>query len=155
MSTTTPSTEQALKLWVVLSRAHAAVSAHAKADIARHGLTPAEFGALEVLHHKGPLLLGEVKRRILVSSGGITYVIDRLVEKGLVERRDCPEDRRASYAALTDEGAALMTRIFPAHAECIARALSGLDADEQAAAAALLRTLGRTAAAREPCAPDE
>ena len=53
-------TERALKLWVVLARAHAAVQAHAHDDIARHGLTPAEFAVLEVLHHKGPLLLGEV-----------------------------------------------------------------------------------------------
>jgi MarR family transcriptional regulator, 2-MHQ and catechol-resistance regulon repressor len=138
--------EQALKLWVVLSRACAAVEAHVKADIARHGLTTAEFGALEALYHKGPMLVGEVKRKILVSSGGITYVIDRLVAKGLVERRDCPDDRRASYAALTAEGEALMTRIFPEHAEKVADAVSGLDPAEQEEAIGLLRTLGLHAA---------
>src|SRR4051794_8994796 len=86
--------EAALKLWVVLSRAHAAVSRLAEADIVRHGLTQTEFAILEVLYHRGPLLLGEVQRKILVSSGGVTYLVDRLVEKGFVERRDCPEDRR-------------------------------------------------------------
>jgi len=136
-----------LKLWVVLSRAYAAIEARVKADVARHGLTPAEFGALEVLFHKGPMLLGAVKQKILVSSGGITYLIDRLEAKGLVERRECPSDRRASYAALTAEGEALMERIFPEHAHMLTEVLAGLDAEEQAAAAALLRKLGRGAAA--------
>jgi MarR family 2-MHQ and catechol resistance regulon transcriptional repressor len=148
-------TDQALKLWVVLSRAAAAVEAHSRADIARHGLSPAEFGALEALYHRGPMLLGEVKRRILVSSGGITYVIDRLAAKGLVERRDCPEDRRASFAALTAEGEALVARIFPHHARCLEHALAGLDEDEKARAIDLLRALGRHAADAEPCPAPE
>src|SRR3954468_9259159 len=90
-----------LKLWVVLARAYAAVARHAEADIARHGLTLTEFGILEALYHVGPLLLGELQQKILGSSGGVTYLVDRLAEKGLVERQECPEDRRARYAALT------------------------------------------------------
>lgn len=138
--------EQSLKLWVVLSRAAAAVAAHSQADIARHGLTPAEFGVLEALLHKGPLLLGEVQRKILVTSGGVTYLVDRLVAKGLVERRRCEEDRRAWYAALTPEGEALIRDIFPRHAVVIHRALAGLDEAEKEQAIHLLRTLGRHAA---------
>jgi MarR family 2-MHQ and catechol resistance regulon transcriptional repressor len=44
-----------LRVWVVLSRAYAAVQAHAVDDVTRHGLNLPEFGALEVLYHKGPL----------------------------------------------------------------------------------------------------
>ena len=132
----------ALKLWVVFSRAHAAVEARAQADVARHGLTVAEFGILEALYHKGPLLLNELKDKILVSAGGITYLVDRLEKRGLVERRRCDRDRRAYYAALTEDGEAFVAEIFPAHARCIEQALAGLDADEQIAAADLLRKLG-------------
>ncbi|HEY0017609.1 MAG TPA: MarR family transcriptional regulator [Longimicrobium sp.] len=139
-------TERALKLWVVLSRAHAAVAAHSQADIARHGLTPAEFGVLEALHHKGPLLLGEVQKKILVTSGGVTYLVDRLAARGLVERRRCDRDRRAYYAALTPAGDALIGEIFPAHAQAMRNALAGLDEQEKDAAIRLLRTLGRHAA---------
>ncbi|MDX2184512.1 MAG: MarR family transcriptional regulator [Gemmatimonadaceae bacterium] len=135
---------QALKLWVVLARAHAAITDRATADVARHGLTLAEFGILEALYHKGPMLLGEVQRRILVSSGGITYLVDRLVQRGLLERRLCAEDRRARYAALTEAGRALVERIFPEHAEMIRQALSGLSSTEQATAIGLLRTLGKS-----------
>lgn len=149
-------TSNALKLWVVLSRAHAAVEEHARADAQRHGLTLAEFAILEVLHHRGPMLLGEVQRRILVSSGGITYLVDRLEARGLVERRDCPGDRRARYAALTGEGEALMRTIFPEHARCLERALSGLDEEERGEALRLLRKLGHHAAELERChAPEE
>jgi len=137
----------ALKLWVVLSRAYAAVRDHAITDIERYGLTGGEFGILESLYHRGPMLLGEVQRKILVSSGGITYLVDRLEKRGLVERRDCPSDRRARYAALTAEGEALIERIFPLHAACIERAVGGLDAEKKAEAIRLLRTLGRDAAA--------
>jgi MarR family 2-MHQ and catechol resistance regulon transcriptional repressor len=138
---------RSLKLWVVLARAYAAVERQVDADIARHGLTTTEFGILEALHHKGRLLLGEIQRKVLVTSGGITYLVDRLVNKGLVRREDCPGDRRARYAVLTPSGEALIRRIFPEHAAVIAHALSGLSVTEQAEATVLLRRLGLAAAA--------
>jgi MarR family 2-MHQ and catechol resistance regulon transcriptional repressor len=138
---------RALKLWVVLARAYAAVAAESQRDIARHGLSVGEFGVLEALYHRGPMLLGEVQQRILVSSGGVTYLVDRLEAKGLVERQACPTDRRARYAALTGAGEALIAEIFPEHAACIDRAVAGLDAQEQQQATELLRKLGRSAAA--------
>jgi MarR family 2-MHQ and catechol resistance regulon transcriptional repressor len=135
----------ALRLWVALARAHNAVQAHAQADVGRHGLTLAEFAVLEVLFHKGPMLLGEVQRKVLVSSGGVTYLVDRLEKRGLVERRDCRSDRRARYAALTPDGEALITRIFPEHAATITAAVAGLDRDAKRQALRLLRELGQSA----------
>src|SRR5687768_17959686 len=117
---------RALKLWVILARAHNAVSQRAAEDVARHGLTLAEFAVMEALYHKGPLLLGEVQKKILVSSGGVTYLVDRLEQRGLVVRQLCAEDRRARYAALTEQGKGFMTRIFPEHAECIAEVAGAL-----------------------------
>ena len=140
--------ETALKLWVVLARSYNAVSARLSEDIARHELTPTEFAILEVLYHKGPLLLGEVQRKILVTSGGITYLVDRLVEKGFVKREECPEDRRARYAVLTPAGTALIRRIFPQHVVALEQTLSGLSSAEQREAVSLLRKLGLAAAAQ-------
>jgi len=136
----------ALKLWVVMSRAHNALTERLQASVAAHDLTLTEFGILEVLFHKGPLLLGEVQRRILVSSGGVTYLVDRLEKKGLVERRECPGDRRARYAALTESGEQLIERVFPAHASCIESLMGPLSEEEQRIAVVLLRRLGRSAA---------
>lgn len=111
-----------------------------------HELTLTEFTILEALYHKGPLLLGDVQKKILLSSGGVTYTVDRLAEKGLVERRECVSDRRARYAALTAKGEALMERIFPAHAAHIEDIMSALTAKEQEEVTTLLRKLGLSAA---------
>lgn len=136
----------ALKLWVVLSRAHNALSQRTAQDVARHDLTLAEFAVMEALYHKGPMLLGEVQKKILVSSGGVTYLVDRLEERGLVRRKLCAEDRRARYAELTAEGTALMDRIFPAHAACIVDAVSSLTTEEQKELTRMLKVLGLRAA---------
>jgi MarR family 2-MHQ and catechol resistance regulon transcriptional repressor len=134
-------TALALRTWIALARAHNAVSARASADVARHDLTVAEFGVLEALYHKGPMLLSEVQRRILVSSGGITYLVDRLEKRGLVERRECPGDRRARLAALTPEGERLVRQIFPEHAAVIRDALAPLGREEKRQVIRLLRVL--------------
>lgn len=158
MTTTTPAppapkrkapdaaTATALKLFIVLARAQRAIGERVEASLDPHGLTHAEFAILEALFHKGPLLLGEVQRKILVSSGGITFLVDKLADRGLVERQLCPSDRRARYAALTRKGEALMAQIFPAHAEHIREAMSGLTRVEQKQAIALLKRLGLAAA---------
>lgn len=141
--------EPDLHLWIVLARAFRAIEAHAAADAARHGLTLAEFGILEALWHKGRLLLGELGQTILVSSGGITFLVDRLEKRGLVERQECEEDRRARYAVLTREGEKLVQRVFPEHAARLREVLAGLDPASQREAAELLKRLGRHAASLE------
>jgi MarR family 2-MHQ and catechol resistance regulon transcriptional repressor len=148
-------TATALRLWVIMSRAQAAVAHHAAEDVARHGLTLAEFGIIEALYHRGPMLLGEVQKRILVSSGGITFLVDRLAAKGLVERRTCEADRRARYAALTPAGSALVAEIFPTHAAVIARAVGAVSEEDQQIAADILRAIGRSAAGLPPHAESE
>lgn len=145
-----PETRDALKLWVVLSRARAAIAERAAADVARHELTLAEFGVLEALYHKGPMLLGEVQRSLLVSSGGVTYLVDRLERRGLVRRDQCPEDRRARYAVLTAEGAQFIEGVFREHAAALGEALGGLDREEQREATRLLKKLGLAAAGADP-----
>jgi MarR family 2-MHQ and catechol resistance regulon transcriptional repressor len=142
-----PETTGALRLWVVLARAYRAVEARARAHAARHGFTLAEFGVLEALYHKGPLPLGELRRKLLVSSGGTTYLVDRLERKGLVERRPCPRDGRVVWAWLTPAGEAQVRALFPDHAHAIAAAMGALTEEEQRQATALLRRLGHGAAA--------
>lgn len=138
----------ALKLWVVLSRAYNATRKPLEDSLHGIGLSEGEFGVMEALLHKGPLLLGELQRKILVSSGGVTYLVDRLVQRGLVRREPCPTDRRAMYAVLTPQGDALIRKIFPVHAEVIEKTLSGLTPEEQEKATELLRTMGLAAAER-------
>jgi MarR family transcriptional regulator, 2-MHQ and catechol-resistance regulon repressor len=153
-----PATRRALKLWVVLSRAQAAIAGLAARDVSRHDLSLVEFGALEALYHKGPMLVGELQRRILISSGGITFLVDRLARRGLVERREYSDDRRARLIALTAAGERLIADIFPAHAAAIRRAVAGVSPAVQRELIDGLRALGVAAehlGQREPSAPAE
>ncbi len=142
--------DAALKLFVVLNRTVAALRQHAEADVARHGLTVVEFAVMEALYHRGDMPLGELQKRILVTSGGMTYLVDRLTEQGYVERKPCETDRRVRYASLTPQGRQLMAAIFPAHAEALERAMAGLTLDQKREAVSLLRELGTYAAELAP-----
>ena len=137
-----------LHLWVVLARAFAAVERHSRASIARFELGTTEFGVLEVLYHKGELPVCEVQRRILVESSSTTYVVDKLVQRGLVRRRPDETDRRSVRLDLTPAGRRLIQRIFPPHAQAMRRAVAALPPREQAQAIRLLRELGLGAARR-------
>jgi DNA-binding MarR family transcriptional regulator len=65
--------------------------------------------------------MSDLAGRVVMTSGGFTRLVDRLVRAGLVARRRCPEDGRGSLAVLTDEGAALVDRLGPARAEQVRR----------------------------------
>jgi MarR family transcriptional regulator, 2-MHQ and catechol-resistance regulon repressor len=136
---------ESLELLIVLSRSYNWVTAHTNRDIRRHGLNPTEFGVLEVLYHKGPQPLQQIGEKILISSGNITYVVDKLEKKQLLVRKPCAEDRRVIYAELTDKGRQFLADVFPSHKEAVEKAMNGLTAEEKRQAIALLKKLGRAA----------
>lgn len=137
--------ELSLYLLVVLARAYNSVMGHSNRSIQSHGLNSTEFGVLDVLYHKGPQPLQKIGEKVLISSGNITYVVDKLQKKNLLVRRASSEDRRVIYAELTEEGTRLFERIFPVHKKKIEEAVGGLTEAEMRQTAALLRKLGTTA----------
>ncbi len=139
-------TAAALRLWVVMNRAYRAIGERARRQIEQQELRPTEFAVLEALYHKGPLTLGQIGESVLVTSGSVTPVADKLERRALIQRRISTEDRRVCYAELTDAGRELMATVFPEHAEMIRVAMAGLTVEEKRIATALLRRLGRHAA---------
>ncbi|CAM4142669.1 MULTISPECIES: MarR family winged helix-turn-helix transcriptional regulator [Geobacillus] len=140
--------EQSLKLFIVLSRAYRAVSDQVNKSIHSFGVNPTEFAVLELLYHKGDQPLQQIGEKILLASGSITYVIDKLENKGLIVRRACEKDRRVTYASITEEGRRFIERVFPEHAEKIHETVSALTAAEKEQAIALLKKLGYGAKTR-------
>lgn len=136
------SISQSLKLFIVLSRAYKAINEHVNKAIQAHGLNPTEFAVLELLYHKGEQPLQQIGGKILLASGSITYVVDKLEEKGLLKRVACPKDRRVTYAQITDEGKILIEDIFPEHAKRIDELMSSLTQTEKIEAIGLLKKLG-------------
>lgn len=131
-----------LKAVTIIVRAADAIHAVIKKDAAEHGLNPTEFSALELLYHQGRQPIQIIGKKVLINSSSITYVIDKLEAKKLVIRVECPEDRRVTYAELTDEGRSLMARIFPEHEETINHVFKGLDEAELEAMIASLKKIG-------------
>lgn len=109
-----------LKALTILLKASSSVEKVVKNDMASYGLNATEFSVLELLFNKGRQPIQMIGKQILLASSSITYVIDRLEEKGFVDRVADKFDRRVTFCELTQEGHSLMKEIFPKHADKIA-----------------------------------
>lgn len=134
-----------IHLWLLLWKASRAVEARARASIQAEGLCVSDFSVLEALLHKGPLPVNTLGRKVLLTSGSITSAVDRLEEKGWVERRATPEDRRARLVGLTAKGAGFIRRQFDHHARDMEVVFAELSPGERRALGSLLRKLGQAA----------
>ena len=110
------------KLWVVMARAYGRSRATSRRR-ARQRTDGREFGLLERSTTRECSGWRDPAEVLVTSGGPPTRGPSR--GKGLVERRDCPEDRRVRYAALTGEGEALIRRIFPDTRRRRLRSLAG------------------------------
>ncbi|MFD1956396.1 MarR family winged helix-turn-helix transcriptional regulator [Paenibacillus thailandensis] len=131
---------------VVLSKAYKTIMDLAMRDMKRYGFSSSEFAVLELLYHKGRIPLQQIGSKVLITSGSITYNVDKLETKGYLKRVPCENDRRVTYAEMTETGKRLFDDIFPLHAEAITSAMSGLTSEEKATAVELLKKLGLQAA---------
>jgi DNA-binding MarR family transcriptional regulator len=86
------------------------------------------------------LTLGELSRRMMVSNGNITGLVERLVELGLIERVPHPTDRRAAFVRLTPSGRASFARMAEEHGEWVSAIAAGMSAQE---VATMLRLLAK------------
>jgi len=119
-----------LKALTVMVRAVDALHEVIKQDVAKSGLNPTDFSVLELLYHKGRQPIQLIGKKVLITSGSITYVIDKLEKKNYVVRKACPEDRRVTFAELTPDGQNLMDTIFPEHEQAINQVFQGIDQAE-------------------------
>ncbi|MED1796930.1 MarR family winged helix-turn-helix transcriptional regulator [Brevibacillus nitrificans] len=138
--------ELSLKLFVILSRAYRSISDFVTDDMKRYGLNPSEFMVLELLYHKGEQPIQHIGKKVLLASGSMTYVIDKLESKQLLERKSSQEDRRVIYASITKAGKQLMDEIFPQHRAAIEKLFKGLTAEQKDTMIQLLKETGLKAA---------
>ncbi|MEK6755100.1 MAG: MarR family transcriptional regulator [Bacteroidota bacterium] len=132
----------ALSLWVKLARASATFSRLSAKDIERYGLTQPQFAVFEALGHLGSMTTGEIGKKILVTGGCVTVIVDNLEKEGLVERTRSNEDRRVIQVQLTAKGEQLFRDVFQQHAERITELASVLTEEEQIQLSGLLKKLG-------------
>lgn len=105
------------------------------------GVTLPWFDAMAQLYRAPDgLSMSELSRRLMVSNGNVTGLVDRLVAEGHVERRAAPEDQRIQRARLTRKGRAAFQRMYPAHRRWISELMADAAHEDLAK---LHRMLGR------------
>jgi len=99
-------------------------------------------------HAPAGLTMGELSRRMMVTSGNVTGLAARLIREGLVERRVDAADRRSATLRLTAAGRRAFGQMAPVHAGWIAAVFADLGSGERDQLAALLgrvkQSLGST-----------
>lgn len=135
-----------LKALTILLKASASVEKVVKKDMSTYGLNATEFTVLELLYSKGRQPIQKIGQQILLASSSITYVVDRLEEKGFVNRIADQNDRRVTFCELSSEGTELMGRIFPKHADKITEIFEDCSKEEVLALQSTLKKIGYKAA---------
>jgi DNA-binding MarR family transcriptional regulator len=107
-------------------------------------VSPSQSRALGVLSRHGEMRLSAVAEHLHIAPRSATEVIDDLQQRGLVERRPDPSDRRATLVAMTADGSATAHAIDEARAAEAERLFAVLDPADRAELARILRRLRDT-----------
>jgi DNA-binding MarR family transcriptional regulator len=122
-----------VSLWVRLLESHNLMLSELRRRFVpgRGAATLPRFDLLANLIREDGQTLAALSRRMLVTAGNVTGLVDRAERDGLVERRNDPDDRRLSRVFLTKKGRALIVSLLPRHAAHVADLLTALDAKER------------------------
>ena len=126
MASTSPKdllNEEELAAWRAFLRAHSTMLRRISRDLEEAGLPPlAWYDVLAALKDAPDQQLRQVElaERVLLSTSGLSRLLDRIEKKGLARRTSCETDRRSFYIQLTDEGADMLEEMWPVYARGIA-----------------------------------
>jgi len=124
-----------------LVKCYQAFEAYSAADIRAMGLTPPQFDVIATLGNTPGMTATELGEKTLITKGTLTGVVDRLAERGWVERVAHESDRRCQIIRLTKAGEGLFARVFPAHMAHLESAFAHVNASDHARWQAALREL--------------
>jgi DNA-binding MarR family transcriptional regulator len=99
--------ETARLLQELMGLLHAVIAGDALAVMHDTGLTLPQIVALHVLHQRGDCTLSAVGDALRLSTSATSHLVDRLVERGLVNRWEDPADRRQKRLQITESGLTL------------------------------------------------
>jgi len=142
--------EGRVEAWRALITANARAIEKIERALSEAGLPP--LGWYDVLLElsgapDGRLRMHELARAVVLSRSGLTRLVDRLENAGLLGREPDPTDRRGSYASISDEGRTLLRRMWPVYEAGIAEHFGEHLTDEEARVVAA--ALGRVADAAQ------
>ena len=106
------------------------------------GLTAPQLAVLQAIAELGEVTTGRISANASLSQATVTLILDRLVERGLVERYRSQADRRVVHSRLTDAGKAALIAAGPAVGARLLREFEALPPERRAALAEALEWLG-------------
>jgi MarR family 2-MHQ and catechol resistance regulon transcriptional repressor len=107
------------------------------------GLTPPQFDVIATLGNTPGMSCKDLSVKTLITKGTLTGVIDRLIEKGLVERTTPENDKRSTTVSLTEAGHGLFSSAFPAHVAYMKTAFAPFSAEQINTICSDLQQLGQ------------
>lgn len=114
-----------LEAYTLLRQVNSMMEIFNRYDLRGEGLTVPQFA---ILTHATPegVPLSEISARMLCDNSNLTGIVDRLISKGLVERRPDPQDRRVSLICLTQAGIDKLLNIGPRYHTNVSRRMHSL-----------------------------
>lgn len=138
-----------VSVWVRLLESHNLMLGELRRRLA-DDCTIARFDLLANLEREDGQTPASLSRRMLVTAGNLTGLVDRAERDGVAERRPDPSDRRLARVWLTSEGRELVRSLLPPHAEHVSALLAPLDPGERRELRRLLGKLRDSLHARRP-----
>jgi DNA-binding MarR family transcriptional regulator len=145
-SRATVDAHRALRLWLRLLTCSQLIERQVRSRLReRFDTTLPRFDLMSQLErHAQGLKMSELSRRLMVTGGNVTGIVDQLVKEGLVERVDDAADRRAWRVKLTRAGDKAFAEMARAHEEWVVELLGSLTRKESDALMQLLARLKQT-----------
>jgi len=129
----------------VITKAQRNVHQLFKAELAPFGVTPGQYGILRCLWDENAQTAKKLADRLALDGSTITGILDRMEQKGLIEKQTDPKDRRAMQVMLTTKGKKLKKPVSEAIEIANRRALVKLDQQEAEFLKKVLEEIGSMA----------
>jgi DNA-binding MarR family transcriptional regulator len=111
--------------WEALLSAHAVLMKQFAAEDIWADISMREYDVLYTLSKcPEPVRISELNRHVLLSQPALSRMVDRLAERGLLQRQPDPADGRGVRLSLTETGRAVQRQVGRGHARSVARALT-------------------------------
>jgi DNA-binding MarR family transcriptional regulator len=116
--------------WLQMIRSYDHLQSQVAALLTTRALTVPQFEVLSTLAAADCTNQQELADRLQVTKGNLVGLIDRLTERGWVERLQVPEDRRVNKVRITEAGKELIHAVLPEQAGIVEQMMSGLNEEE-------------------------
>jgi len=135
--------DTSIKFMIVMNKMIASLQHKLNPHFKALDIHETEFFVLFALDSNGPMTIQDIGAKINMTSGTMTYVIDKLEKKGYIKRVRCDEDRRRIYIELTESGIEFWKDIIVKHMKQMDDSFSHMTEEEMLQLIELMKKVGK------------